>query len=88
MRSSEKPVDISDSKTESVNLSSVHPKQLIITQVDLEFEEEEEQMDEKKRPGLKDLLASRNKGGSSKVAPKTQPSVIPPSPPPTDLGLL
>ena len=28
---SEKPVDISDSETESVNLSSIHPKQLIIT---------------------------------------------------------
>ena len=28
---SEKPIDISDSETESVNLSSVHPKQLIIT---------------------------------------------------------
>ena len=27
---SEKPVDISDSETESINLSSVHPKQLII----------------------------------------------------------
>ena len=45
-------------------------------------------MDQKKRPGLKDLLASRNKGGSSKEAPKTQPPVVPPPPPPTDLGLL
>ena len=39
---SEKPIDILDSETKSVNLSSVHPKQLIITRVDLEFEEEEE----------------------------------------------
>ena len=38
---SEKPVDISDSETESVNLSSVHPKQLIITRVDSESKEEE-----------------------------------------------
>ena len=45
-------------------------------------------MDQKKRPGLKGLLASRNKGGSSKEAPKTQPLVIPPPPPPTDLRLL
>ena len=45
-------------------------------------------MDQKKRPGLKGLLASRNKGGSSKKAPKTQPPVIPPPPPSTDLGLL
>ena len=45
-------------------------------------------MDQKKRPGLKGLLASRNKGGSSKKAPKTQPTAIPAPPPPTDLGLL
>ena len=45
-------------------------------------------MDQKKRPGLKGLLASRNKGGSSKEAPKTLPPVIPPPPPPppTDLS--
>ena len=85
---SEKLIDISDSETESVNLSSVHPKQLIITQVDSESKEEEEQMDKKKRPGLKGLLASRNKGGSSKEAPKTQPPVIPLPPPPTNLDLL
>ena len=48
MGPSEKPVDISDSKTESVNLSFVHPKQLIITQVDSESEKEEERMDKKK----------------------------------------
>ena len=45
MRPSEKLVDISDSGIESVNLSSVHPKQLIITRIDSESEEEEEQMD-------------------------------------------
>ena len=84
---SEKPVDILDSETESVNLSSVHPKQLVITRIDSESEEEEEEMDQKKRPGLKGLLASRNKGGSSKEAPKTQPPTIPPPSPPTDLGL-
>ena len=45
---SEKPVDISDSKTDSVDISSVHPRQLVITQIDSEFEEEEDQMDQKK----------------------------------------
>ena len=85
---SEKLIDISDSKTESVNISSIHPKQLIITQVDSESEEEEEQMDPKKRLGLKDLLASRNKGGSSKEAPKTQPPAILAPPTPIELGLL
>ena len=45
VRLSEKPIYISDFETESVSLSSVHPKQLIIIRVDLESEEEEEQMD-------------------------------------------
>ena len=47
-------------------------------------------MDLKKRPSLKGLLASRNKGGSSKEAPKTQPLVVLPPLPPhprTDFGL-
>ena len=42
MGPSEKLVDISNSETESVNLSSLHPKQLIITRIDSESEEEEE----------------------------------------------
>ena len=37
---------------------------------------------------MKGLLASRNKGGSSKEVPKTQPPAIPPPSLPTDLGLL
>ena len=45
-------------------------------------------MDQKKRPSLKGLLASRNKGGSSKEVPKTKPPVIPPLALPTDFGLL
>ena len=47
-------------------------------------------MDLKKRPSLKGLLASKNKGESSKETPKTQPPVVLPPPlppPPTDLGL-
>ena len=86
---SEKPVDISDSETESAKLSSIHPKQLVIARIDSESEEEEEAMDLKKRPGLKGLLTSRNKGGNSKEAPKTQPPIVllPPPPPPTDLSL-
>ena len=85
---SEKPVDISDSETKSANLSSVHPKQLVITRIDSESKEEEEEMDQKKRPGLKGLLANNNKRGSSKEAPKTQPLVVLPPPPfPTNLGL-
>ena len=85
---SKKPVDILDSEIESANLSSIHPKQLVIAQIDLESEKEEEAMDSKKRLGLKGLLASRNKRGSSKETPKMQPLVVlPPPPSPTDLGL-
>ena len=84
----EKLMDISNSETESANLSSIHPKQLDIAWIDSESEEEEEAMDQKKRLGLKGLLASRNKEGSSKKAPKMQPPIVlPPSPPPTDLSL-
>ena len=36
---SKKLVDISDSETDSVNISSAHPRQLIITQIDSESEE-------------------------------------------------
>ena len=43
-------------------------------------------MGQKKQLGLKGLLASRNKGGSSKEVPKTQPPTIPP-PHFADLGL-
>ena len=45
-------------------------------------------MDQKKRPGLRGLLANRNKGGSSKEALKTQPPEILAPLPSTDLGLL
>ena len=82
----EKPVDILDSETEFVNLSFIHPKQLIIIWVDLESEEEEEQMDQKKQPSLKGLLASKKKGGSSKEAPKIQPLIIPHPLPPINLA--
>ena len=84
---SEKLVDILDSETDSVDIPSVHPRQLIITQIDSESEEEKEQMDQKKRPSLRGLLA-KNKGGSFKETPKTQPPEIPAPPPPTDPGLM
>ena len=46
---SEKPVDILDSETEFANVSSVHPKQLVITRIDSKSEEEEEEMKQKER---------------------------------------
>ena len=69
----EKLVNIFDSETDSIDISSVHPRQLVITQIDSESEEEEDQMDQKKRPGLRGLLA-KNRGGSSKEAPKNTTS--------------
>ena len=42
---SEKPVDISDSETESAKLSSIRLKQLVIAWIDSESKEEEEAMD-------------------------------------------
>ena len=84
---SEKPVNISDSEIDSVDISFVYPRQLVITQIDSESEEEEDQMDQKKRHDLRGLLA-KSRGGSSKEAHKTQPlPEIPVPPPPTDLGL-
>ena len=56
---SEKPVYISDSETEFANLSSVHPKQLVITRIDLESEEEEEETTKRnnlKKPPKHNLL--------------------------------
>ena len=87
VRPFEKPVDISDSETDSVDISSVHPRQLIITQIDSESKEGEDQMDQKKKPDLRELLA-KNKGRNSKEAPKTQPPEIPVPPPSTNPGLL
>ena len=46
VRPSEKPVDILDFETESINISSVHPRQLIIMQID---SESEEQMDHRRK---------------------------------------
>ena len=60
---------------------------MVITQIDSKSEEDEDQMDQKKRPGLRGLLA-KNRGESSKEAPKTQPlPEIPVPPPPIDLDL-
>ena len=57
---------------------------LVIAQVDTSQEVEEEDMDLKPRSGLRGLLSNRNKGQSSKDAPKEQAtSKLPPPPPPT-----
>ena len=79
-----------DSETESNRFSTARPLKLIVAQVTNTSEEEEEGMDLKQRTGLKGLLANRNKGLTSKEAPKTQvPTSLPPPSPklPADLRL-
>ena len=77
-----------DSKTESDRFSAVHHPRLIVVQPDTSSEEEEG-MDLKQRPGLKGLMANRNKGSTSKGVSKTQvPTNLPPPPSATTVGLL
>ena len=68
-----------------IDRSSAAPTlSLVIAQVDTSQEVEEEDMDLKPRSGLRGLLSNRNKGQSSKDAPKEQAtSKLPPPPPPT-----
>jgi len=75
------PVKISDTEGELDRSSVVRSPQLIITKVDSSFEEEDT-MTLNPRIGLKDLLAGKNKGSSSKAAPKSQPLPSLPPPPP------
>ena len=61
----------------------------MLAKIDDNFEEEEEEIALNPRKGLKDLLAERNKGPSSKEALKSQlPSSLPPPPPLPTTSLL
>ena len=62
---------------------------MVIAQVDTSQEVEEEGMDLKPRSGLRGLLSNRNKGQSSRDAPKEQATskLPPPLPSTTDLAL-
>ena len=87
---SKKLVEFSDSSIGSDESSAAHQVKLIIARPNSSSEEEED-MDLKRRSGLKGLLANRGKGQTSKEASKAQvtPSLPPPPPPPllpTDLG--
>ena len=64
-------------------------RSLVVAQVDTSQEIEEEGMDLKPRSGLRGLLSNRNKGQSSKDAPKEQPTskAPPPLPPTSDAAL-
>ena len=65
----ERLVELSDSKVELDKSSVANSARLVIAQVDSSSEEEEE-IALNSRRGLKDLVARRNKGSSSKEAPK------------------
>ena len=61
----------------------------MVARIDNSSEEEEEKMAPNPRKGLKDLLAGRNKGSSSKETPMSQPLPTLPSPPlPNTVSLL
>lgn len=84
-RTPEKLVKLSDSKTKSDKLSTAHQPELTIALVYTSSEEGEE-MDLKKRPSLRGLIANRNKGANPTEILKAQVSANLP-PPPTDLKL-
>ena len=77
----ERPVELSNSEAEFDKLSAAHSPRLVVARFDTSSGEEEE-MASNQRRCLKDLVAGRNKGSSSKEAPKTQlPPNLPPPPP-------
>ena len=86
---SARPVELSDSDSDLDRASAAPDLGLVIAQVDTSQEIEEEGMDLKPRSGLRGLLSNRNKGQSSKDAPKEQPTskAPPPLPPTSDAAL-
>ena len=86
---STRPVELSDSGSDLDHFSAAHSPGLVIARIDSSQEVEEEDMDLKPRSGLRGLLSNRNKGQSSKDAPKEQvPAKLrPPLPPSTDPAL-
>ena len=87
-RTLERLVELSVSKTESGKLSTAHQPEQTIALVETSSEEAEN-MDLKKRPSLKGLIANRNKGATPPEVPKVQTSAnlpLPPFHPLADLG--
>ena len=74
-----RPVELSDSGSDLDRFSTAHTPGLVIAQIDTSQEVEKKDMDLKPRSGLRGLLSNRNKGQSSKDAPKEQvPAKLPP----------
>ena len=81
---STRPVELSNSSSDLDRFSMAHSPGLVVAQIDTSQEIEEEGMDLKPRSGLRGLMSNRNKGQSSKDAPKEQvPANLPPPPPPS-----
>ena len=80
-------MELSDFEAELDRLSTAHSPRLVVARVK-NCSEEKEEMALNTRRGLKDLVAGRNKGPSSKEAPQTQlPPNFPLPPLPFPLGL-
>lgn len=85
-----RPVEVLDSKAGLDRFSAADFPRMVVARIDTSEEEEEENMIFNQKRSLRDLMAERNKGLSSKEAPKSQvPPILPPFPilPLTDLGL-
>ena len=84
-----RPVELSESGLDLDRFLTAHSPKLIVARIDTSQEVEEEGMDLKPRSSLRGLMSNRNKGQSSKDAPKEQvPASLPPlPPPPTDPAL-
>ena len=83
-------IELSDAKGEPDRNSMIDAPPLVITCSDDSSDKEVDNMASNKGKSLRELMAGRGKGQSSKAPAKSQtPSVIPPAPPqiPVDLGL-
>ena len=84
-RTLERPVELSDPETKSDKLSTAHQPGQTIALVETSSKEAEN-MDLKKRPSLRGLIANRNKGATPPEVSKTQTSANLPFPPPPSLA--
>ena len=84
---SAKIVELSDSDSNLDHALAAPDLGLVTAQVGTSQELEGEGMNLRQRSGLRGLLANRNKGQSSKDAPKEQPTSKAPPPPTSDAAL-
>jgi len=79
-----RPAELSDFGSDLDCFSAAYSLGLVVARIDTSKKIEEEGMDLKLRSGLRGLMSNRNKGQSSKDAPKEQaPAKLPPPLPPS-----